>query len=382
MEVRDYIQQEATPVFQVRVIAMGSQGAEASGTPVKGHMVEVVHWTLAAGQRVASSWPGAPSFGDSGDLPPLPVNRCMRTVAESRFSQNNLRGVSAEAARGPDEGPRSQRGQRRFLHHLCLWGRWGRGGPMIPILRQRCVVLLLLGQLLCFRQLTLSRLAVAVGWVITAVWVEAAGAWKWSPVGGPVPHFYLLFTRKSHAHVIVLIFLSHLNQTGQQHGGPQQVGVNGAQLCHLLPAHNKPRVVVGGGSAGTPASLPCPPASCRLRQTYPTCTRHPGWDLYTWAPPLHQGGGWKPYAGPPACLAGRDSHTGPPLTTCLVFSVCLQTSFLPLKVTSKKSVHIGRREGADHWMLPSSCWVQKGISFVGREFTATFGSCLTTYSEE
>lgn len=43
MEVRDYIQQEATPVFQVRVIAMGSQGAEASGTPVKGRVVEVVH---------------------------------------------------------------------------------------------------------------------------------------------------------------------------------------------------------------------------------------------------------------------------------------------------------------------------------------------------
>lgn len=42
-EVRDYIQQEATPVFQVGVIAMGSQGAEASGTPVKGRVVEVVH---------------------------------------------------------------------------------------------------------------------------------------------------------------------------------------------------------------------------------------------------------------------------------------------------------------------------------------------------
>lgn len=43
MEVRDYIQQEATPAFQVGVVAVGSQWAEGSGAPVKGRVLEVVH---------------------------------------------------------------------------------------------------------------------------------------------------------------------------------------------------------------------------------------------------------------------------------------------------------------------------------------------------
>lgn len=42
MEVRDYIQQEATPALHVGVVAVGPQRAEGSGAPVEGRVVEVV----------------------------------------------------------------------------------------------------------------------------------------------------------------------------------------------------------------------------------------------------------------------------------------------------------------------------------------------------
>lgn len=43
MEVKDYIQQEATPAFQVGVVTVGPQWAEGSGAPLIGQVAEVVH---------------------------------------------------------------------------------------------------------------------------------------------------------------------------------------------------------------------------------------------------------------------------------------------------------------------------------------------------
>lgn len=188
-----YIQQEATPALQVGVVAMGSQRAEGSRAPIKGWVVEVVHWTLAAGQRGTSSWPGAASLGDSGDPPPLFVGGTIAAVG-SRVSAKNLRGVPPEAARGPDEGPWRWWCMGSFSHHLHV--RWRRrGGGAGVLIRQQRGFSILVGQLLHLGQLTVFWLAVTGCGVIAAVsiWVEAAGAWKHSPVVGPTPNLHLLF---------------------------------------------------------------------------------------------------------------------------------------------------------------------------------------------